>query len=207
MLPFPIGLHVKICRRTWGVVTWESLLSLVFSASFPLPRSCVSLFLPLLLSLPLLTPLFLTVSVAPHLALSPSLSPILTVRLFLAFCVTVLASPRWWNDSSLSLSFALLQLLLPVAHLFTHIMQYLWRADLIVFYNSLGGRVYIHGDVQYKFLYRLSFWMPDFYRLRTIDVYPVTIHFYFWFVIFFCKPCLSFNLYPAILFFSISPPL
>lgn len=43
MLPFPIGLHVKICRRTWGVVTWESLLSLVFSASFPLPRSCFSL--------------------------------------------------------------------------------------------------------------------------------------------------------------------
>lgn len=205
MLPFPIGLHVKICRRTWGVVTWESLLSLVSRLLSPYLVP-VSLFLPLLLSLLLLTPLFLTVSVAPHLALSPSLSPILTVRLFLAFCVTVLASPRWWNDSSLSLSFALLQLLLPVAHLFTHIMQYLWRADLIVFYNNLGGRVYIHGDVQYKFLYRFSFWMPDFYRLRTIDVYLVTIHFYFWFVIFFCK-CLSFNLNPAILFFSISPLL
>lgn len=57
---FVLGPHVKICRRTWGVVTWENLL-LSFPLGFPLTfftsSPCLSLF-------PILTPLFPTVSVS-----------------------------------------------------------------------------------------------------------------------------------------------
>lgn len=66
--PFPVlDPHVKICRRTWGVVTWENLL-LSFPLGVPLTfftsSPCLSLFLiSQLCSFP-----------PPHLALSPSSS-------------------------------------------------------------------------------------------------------------------------------------
>lgn len=42
-LPFIVGLHVKICLRTWGVVTWENLLlSVPRFLSFSLSLFCRS---------------------------------------------------------------------------------------------------------------------------------------------------------------------
>lgn len=70
-LPFPssvLGLHVKICRRTWGVVTWENLL-LSFPSGLPLTFLTSSPYLSLFL---ILTPLFSHRLRILALSLSPS---------------------------------------------------------------------------------------------------------------------------------------
>lgn len=118
MFPFPVGLHVKICRRTWGVVTWESLLSLV--PGLPLTSSPFHFFLSF--SLPFYLRFF-SPSLFHHepswlvlrcsCANRPSVSFLFFVSPFLC-------------DDEMTVLFACLSLsqLLPFAHLFTHIMQY-----------------------------------------------------------------------------------
>lgn len=109
--PSPFS-HVKICRRTWGVVTWENLL-LSFPLGFPLTFFTSSPYLYLFL---ILTRLFPTV-------VSPFLRRSFSLRLLSINGVTVsrLSAMTKWHFSR---RFLISCLFLPIC-MFIHFALYL----------------------------------------------------------------------------------